>query len=400
VTKLTGAAGNWLFALLILAGGSVASYFLLVGKPRPEPAAVLEAPAPQVDVMVARPAERALSVRTQGSVRPLRQIKLIARVGGRIEETAPDFADGGFFRAGEPLLKIEDVDYRLAIARAEAGVAAARQRVAEEKGRALQARREWRDLGSEDANALFLRQPQLAAAEADLGAALAALASARLDMERTAVLAPFNGRISTKLVDAGQYVTPGTVLAEAYDTDVAQVRLPLTDRQVALLDLPLSYDNEARKEDAGVAVTLRARFAAKDWEWPARIVRTDASIDVDSRVVYAVAEVERPFSREPGSERPPLSPGLFVHAEISGRLIEGVTSLPRSALRSDGTVMLVDGGQRARPREVVVLHSTPREVWLQGLDEGERVIVAESVPTLAGSEVSVKVLGNLADVSF
>jgi RND family efflux transporter MFP subunit len=400
VTKLTGTAGNWLMALLILAGGSAVSYFLLVGKPRPHPVEVQAEPMPQVDVMLARPAERALAVRTQGSVRPLREIKLVARVAGRIEAAADGFAEGGFFRSGEQLLKVEDVDYQLAIAQAEAGVAAARQRVAEEKGRALQARREWRDLGSEDANALFLRKPQLAAAEADLGAALAGLESARLDLERTAVVAPFNGRISAKLVDVGQYVTPGTVLAEAYATDVAQVRLPLTDRQVALLDLPLGYDNEPAEPGAGAEVTLRARFAGRDWEWPARIVRTDASIDVDSRVVYAVAEVDRPFSRQPGSERPPLSPGLFVHAEIAGRRIDNVAALPRSALRSDGTVMLVDSGRRTRAREVRVLHSTPREVWLQGLEAGDRVIVAQSAPALAGTEVSVKVLGNLADASL
>lgn len=386
--------GSW--ALLVLAVGAAIVYALWVGKPEPLPAPPAK-PAPvQVDVIPADPAVRALSVVTQGTVRPLREIKLVSQVAGRVESTSASFAEGGFFSEGDTLLKVEDVDYHFAIARAESQVAQARQKVAEEKGRALQARREWRELGSDEANALFLRKPQLASAEAALSAAEADLAAARLDLVRTAIAAPFNGRISVKHVDLGQYVAPGTVIAEIYDTDVAQVRLPLTGSQVALLDLPLSYDNQSPQGDQGAPVTLRAQFANRSWEWQGRIVRTDASIDVDSRLVNAVAEIERPFAKEPGSQRPPLSPGLFVNATITGRELSGVSLLPRSALRSDSSVMVVDSQQRARMRSVEVLRSTPRQVWIQGLKTGERVIVSEFSQALAGMEVSVKNVAGLA----
>ena len=126
-------------------------------------------------------------------------------------------------------------------------------------------------------------------------------------------------------------------------------------------------------------------------------MRTDASIDINSRVVYAVAEIPRPFAREPGSDRPPLSPGLFVSATISGRDLEAVSVLPRRALRSDGTVMLVDAANIASPRQVQVLQSNPSQVWVQGLAEGERVIVREPVRTLAGAEVQTREVGQLAD---
>ena len=325
-------ARNGFWALLVLILGAGASYGLLISKPGPEPQTPPAYTPPLVDVVAAAPAMRSLSVETQGTVRPLREIKLVTQVGGRVESVSPRFAVGGFFEAAEQLVKVEDVDYQFVIARAESQVAAARQRVAEEQGRALQARREWRDLGSEQANALFLRKPQLASAQAALRASEADLAAARLDLERTSISAPFNGRISEKFVDVGQYVAPGTAIAAVYDTDVAQVRLPLTDRQVALLDLPLHYDNTLTAESGGVPVVLRARFANRMWEWQGRVVRTDASIDVDSRVVYAVAEVQQPFAREPGSRRPPLSPGLFVHASINGRELQAVSVLPRSAL--------------------------------------------------------------------
>jgi RND family efflux transporter MFP subunit len=387
--------GSWA-ALVLLVGGAL-TYVLWTGKADPAPQAPPVSEPPRVDVVAADPARRALSVHTQGTVRPLREIKLVSQVGGRVQSVSPHFSAGSFFAADEQLLKIEDVDYEFDIARAQSQVAAARQRVAEEEGRALQAKREWRDLGSDKANALFLRKPQLASAQAALQAAEADLDAARLDHDRTTISGPFNGRISEKLVDVGQYITPGTPIAAVYDTDVVQVRLPLTDRQVALLDLPLNYDKDPQTRAVGVPVTLKARFASRDWEWQGRIVRTDASIDVDSRVVYAVAEVDKPFARDQDSGRPPLSPGLFVSADITGRQLPDVSILPRSALLSDDAVMLVDVGERIATRPVRVLWSNSRQAWVQGLERGDRVVVRGASQLIAGTEVTANNVDELAD---
>lgn len=378
--------------------GLALSWGLLVSKPEPVSEALPAEAAPLVDVVSVEPQSLGLDVTTQGTVRPVLAIDLVSRVAGRVESVAADFAAGSFFRQGAPLVAIEDADYRFAIARARSQVAAAEQRVAEEEGRALQARREWRDLGNSAANALFLREPQLASARAALKAAQADLAAAELDLERTRVAAPFNGRISEKFVDVGQYVSPGTRIARVYATDAVEVRLPLTDRQVALLDLPLHY----RSEDSTLelpAVTLRATFASRDWDWQGRIVRTDASIDENSRVVYAVAEVKAPFARGPGGERPPLVPGMFVSATIAGRTLEAVTSLPRSALLSDTVVMLVDGRQQVLERAVSVLQSEGGQVWVQGLQRGDRVIIRESTVTVAGMRVEVNEVARVAGAS-
>ncbi len=379
---------NGIWALLVLLVGCGISYALWVGKPGPEPEAAIESSPPVVDVVTAIPSLRSLSVQTQGSVRPLREIQLVSQVGGRVESASALFTEGSFFRAGEVLVEVEDIDYQFAITRAESRVADARQRVAEEQGRALQSKREWRDLGTEQANDLFLRKPQLASAQASLKASEADLAAAQLDLARTSIAAPFNGRISEKNVDIGQFITPGTAIATIYDTDVVQVRLPLTGRQVALLDLPLNYENQSASTTAGAAVLLRVSFANKFWEWQGRIVRTDATIDESSRLVYAVAEVHKPFAYEPGNERPPLAPGLFVEATISGRPLPQVSLLPQSALRSDGSVMIVDSEQRAQLRPVAVVQSAGDQVWVQGLEAKERVIVREPMLIVAGMQVT------------
>lgn len=378
-----------LYAAGVMTVGLLLATVLLTGKPSPVPQPPAQRELPTVDVITVEPASRELTVTTQGTVRPLREIDLVNRVAGRVESVAPEFAEGGFFRSGDLLLKIEEVDYRFAIARAESQLAAARQRVAEEQGRAQQARREWRDLGSPEANALFLREPQLASARSALAAAEADLAAARLDLDRTRIVAPFNGRVSEKLADEGQYLPPGSRVARVYATDTALVRLPLTDRQVALLDLPLYYRSEEDEADPVPAVLLTATFGNRDWQWQGRVVRTDAHIDENSRMIYAVAEVADPFARKPGSERPPLAPGMFVTATIAGRPLAAVTELPRSALRRNDQVMLVDGRRRVAVREVRLLRSADGRVWVQGLQRGERVIVREPTVLVAGMEVAV-----------
>jgi multidrug efflux pump subunit AcrA (membrane-fusion protein) len=141
---------------------------------------------------------------------------------------------------------------------------------------------------------------------------------------------------------------------------------------------------------------LRARFADREWAWEGRIVRTDASIDVDSGVIYAVAEVERPFQRNPDTGRPPLAIGLFVTAEVQGRELKDVVTLPRAALRNDGSILLVDGNDRLQQRQVRLLKSNAREAWVQGVAINERVVVSQPALAIAGMAVTVKNVESLA----
>ena len=374
--------------VVVLVAGLALSYGLVTGKPEPKARPAVAGSAPLVQVVTAAPADIALSVTTQGTVRPRREVDIVSQVGGRIIEVSDHFSQGSFFLQNEHLVKVEDADYRFALVRARARVADAAQNVAIERGRVRQAAREWRDLGNDEANELFLRKPQLASAEATLRAAEADLGQAELDLQRTAIAAPFEGRISEKYVDLGQYITPGTPIARVYSTDVVEVRLPLTDRQVALLDLPLSYQDHSLTAP-GASVVLSARFADQQWQWQGEIVRTDASIDIDSRVMYAVVEVREPFAKGPQSERPPLAIGLFVEAEITGRNIAQVSVLPRNALRNDGSVLVADAQDRLQVRAVRMLKSSLRQAWVEGLAEGERVVVSRLPMAIAGMSVTV-----------
>lgn len=378
------------YTALVLVVGLAIAFALLVGKPRPEARPEQPRERPGVDVLAVQLEDTVLVVHTQGTVAPRREIDLVAQVAGTVVSVAGHFANGGFFTAGDELLLIEPADYEHALVRAESQLADAQQLLATEKARAVQAKREWRDLGSQEANDLFLRKPQLAATQAALRAAEAERDQARLDLTRTRIVAPFNGRVREARVDLGQYVTTGAAVARYYSTDVVEVRLPVTDRQLALLDLPRGYEGEGMELQPEVEIS--AVIGGERWTWQGRITRTDASIDVDSRLLYAVAEVDAPFARDAGSKRPPLNVGQFVEARIAGRAQEGVVILPRRALQPEDRIWVLDDADRLVSQRVNVLQADESQVVVRGnLPEGSRVVVQPLSVMIAGQVVSPRV---------
>lgn len=332
-------------------------------------------------------ADRRLMVRSQGTVRPRTESNLVPEVGGRIVQVSPSFVAGGYFGRNDLLLSIDRTDYLQALVQAEAAVAQAELRLATERAEGEIATREWEELGSGEAPALTARVPQLAEATAQLRATEAQRDRAARDLERTAIRAPYAGRVRSKQVDLGQFVTPGVLLASIYSVDKAEVRLPLADDELAFVDLPLGYRG-GRREAPRPPVTLIANFGGKEHRWKGRIVRTEGEIDPLTRMVHAVAEIEDPYGQDGPSDRPPLAVGLYVEAEIEGREVPSVVELPRSSLRDESRVLVVDDEDRLRFREVSLLRMTGDTLLVSdGLEDGERVCLTPLVAVSDGMRV-------------
>jgi len=349
--------------------GLVATWVVLTAKSEPQAGAPPERPAPMVEVITAAPADHELRVRTQGTVRAKTQVELAAQVAGRVVKVSENFADGGFFQAGDILLTIEPDDYEFALARTEAALAQAEQRLAEERGRSRQAEREWRELGSAEANDLFLRKPQLRAAELAVTAAEADVAAAKLALDRTIIRAPFDGRVLQKRADVGQFVGNGTPLAQVYAVEALELRLPVSDAQLALLPESLLTSSGGL---VGASVAITVNIGDKVWNFSAPIVRAEAEIDRRSRVANLIAE----FSGSPEIKegRPQLTPGVFARAEIMGRPVPGVIELSNSALSPDGHILVVNEQSVLERRDVAVVNREKDRVWISGIGEGEAVV--------------------------
>ena len=313
-----------------------------------------------------------LNVTSQGTVRPRTESQLVSEIAGRVTWVAPSFAEGGFFELGDVLITIDPFDYQQAVVSARSQLAQARLRLAQEEAEADVAVREWDALGRGNPRALTLREPQLEDARASVAGAEASLERAKRDLERAEIVAPFAGRVRKKNVDIGQFVRVGDAVATIYAVDIAEVRLPLPDEQLAYLDLPLSYRGGA--DQPAPRVTLRATFAGEAHEWQGRIVRTEGEIDPVSRMVHAVAEVLDPYA--PGS-RPPLAVGMYVEAEIAGRTARNVAVVPRAALRGRDRVLVVDADDRLSFREIDILRATTDAIYVRdGLADGDLVVVS------------------------
>ncbi len=316
-----------------------------------------------------------LKVSTQGEARPQIEIDLVPQVGGKVVYVSPNFIEGGIFRKGETLLRIEDADFKVAVIRAQAGVAQAQQVLVREQAEGEIARQDYAELGRGEPSPLALREPQQAQARASLQAAQAELDSAKLNLSRTEVRAPFAGRVRSKTSDIGQFVTPGSRLARIFSTNIVEVRLPLSDDQLSKLDLPLAYF--AKDRASAPRVDLSALVAGKVRYWDGHIMRTDSAYDTATRALFAIVEVVDPYGKGASEDGVPLAPGLFVDADINGKTYENVITFPRDGLRPQDEVYVVDDKGKAEIRQVSVLDSTAeRAVLTGGVSAGELVVLS------------------------
>jgi RND family efflux transporter MFP subunit len=376
---------TWLLPIVVLAGALIATVMMIGSRPEPpkKDAPIRE---PLVEVEPARPFAGEFLLLAQGSVMPRTQTTLISEVNGAVVAVAEQFNVGGFFGKGDVLLRIDSKDYQAALRRAEAQVANRQALLAQEQARAEQARRDWENLRRPgQPSELVLRVPYVAEAEANLRSAQADLQQARINLERTVIRAPFAGMLREKRVDIGQYVGTGTQLALLFSVDSAEVRLPLTDHDVAFVQLPAPGSTTG-----GVSMMLRADVGGERVQWPARLVRSENVVDERSRVVYAVAAVDDPYGVLGRRQGPPLPFGTFVEAEIPATIGHQVVGVPRHAVRGTNQVMTVDADSRLRLREVAIVRSDNQHAFIDGgIEPGERIIVSTLEAAVDGMAVRV-----------
>jgi RND family efflux transporter MFP subunit len=333
-----------------------------------------------------------ISVLAQGTVTPHRETSIVSEVAGKILKVSPSFNAGGYVAEGEVLIEIDDGNYQANLMRARASVESAESALATEKGRAEVAYNEWQKLPknsqrSQDATDLYLRKPQLEQAQAQLLAAQADLQKAQDDLERTIIRAPYDALIRSKRSDLGQYVSPGTPLAEVFAVDYAEVRLAIPQGKLAYLDLPgvSGYDT---LEQAPM-VDLYTDVSGEVTHWTARLHRTEGVFDERSRVLFTVARVSDPYALDIGDTQP-LRMGTFVKANIVGKLFEDLVALPRHVIRAGNMVWVVDDQMRLRNRKVSTLRTEGKQIYVNsGLQEGDLVSLTNISGAIPGTSVQI-----------
>ena len=356
-----------LIPLLVLVAGVFVGAFIVATGPELEP----QSTPPLIPVVNTVPAVLEtvrLAVSTHGTVVPKSESDLVAEVSGRIVHVSGALVSGGFFAEGDVLVEIERVDYEVAHAQAKAQLAAARS----DLGRAQRGYRRHQSLAEAQSGSQAQQDDalnRLLIARASLEEAVARQTRAARDLERTRLVAPYDGRVRSERVDVGQFVNRGESVATLYSTDFAEIRLPVLDRELAYLPLSLARPLDA--ESPPVQVTLRAEFAGVEHTWHAQVVRTEGELDSKTRMVNVIAQVAGPYDPSNGS---PLTVGMFVEAEILGREEADVIVVPRTALQANGRMYVVGEDGRLAFRDVDILRVSGETVYVQGgIAEGELI---------------------------
>lgn len=377
--------------IAIIGGAVIISIAMNLLKPAP-----LKAESPDTAVAVKtkilQRTEAKLVVESQGTVVPRTRTSLTSEVSGTVIEVSPHFVVGGVFKAGDLLLQLDPTDYEVALQRANANLISMNAQLTFEQARAVQAEKEWGMTGrpAEEAPLLALRKPYLEEARANVLQAEAEVKQAQLKLQRATIRAPYAGMVSEKSVDIGQYVTIGATLGETFATDFAEVRLPLTKK-----DLSMMNSFSTANKDHDLQITLRGSIDENITEWQADLVRTEGVIDQASRALYIVAQIDDPYGRLQSSEAAgkPLLMGTFVSAIIGGKSIDNAFAIPRSALLQGNKVALVDDQQRLRLRVIEPIFADSGYYYVsQGLEEGDEIIVSAVGVPIDGMKVSPEAL--------
>ncbi len=373
---------------------AIAAAFAL-SKARKPPEKVSEAKAAiLVEVQPVTRQNVVYQIESQGAVTPKTETSLVSEVNGLIVKVADDFVEGGFFNAGDLLVQIEPADYQTGVKAAEAALANAQAALEEEKARVKVAEEDWRSYQAGTAPQLGLRRPQLASALAKVRSAEADVERAKRDLARTEIRAPYAGIVKSRSVDLGQFVGRGTTIGTIYGTDIAEVRLPLTDNDLAYLNLPKPNQTGARP-----AVMLEAVVAGQTLHWPAELARTEGVLDERSRVIYAVAEVQDPYQLTTAT-RAPLRFGRFVQAKIVGREALQVVVIPRYLLRPSDQLLVVDAASKLQFRQVNIDRSDEKQAFIQdGFVEGDQILYSPVTNPMPGLIVRVNGAANVSPAS-
>lgn len=336
-------------------------------------------------------ADRPIAVPAEGAVIPTRQVTVKPEVQGLVVRHHPALVAGGFVGEGEEIVGIDRSNYELALEEHQAALEEAQFEVSVEEGRQVVAKREFglleKDLDDDEVNkSLVLREPHLAKAKALVAKAENLIAKAELDLERTALTAPFNAVVIEESIEVGQLVESGDTICTLVGTDAfwVEVTVPFEDLKWIRLG---EGDQPGSK-----AIVFLDTGNGESVSWAGEVERLLGDLHPTSRMARLVVRVNDPLGRDSGDDEPtklPLLLGSFVEVKIEAGVLENVIEIPRSALRDGDNLWVVDEEDELQIRATEVM-------WTQGesllvantIGEGEELIVSDLRAALPGMKVN------------
>ncbi len=351
--------------------------FVILRKMRPAPPqAPVKKEIPVVEILEAVPSDHDVVITGTGTLYPVDRVNLQPEVSGKIVYLSKNMRNGGTFKKGETLFRIDPREYELAVKSAEAEVKRQQVQLSREQMESEVAKSEWERYSKENPDAvpgeLTLRKPQLELQQAALKAAEAKLESAKLRLDKTVIRAPFGGRVVQRNVSRGQVVAPGTVLSSIQGNKKYEVSIPLTGDDLKWVDF--------EKVEKGT-LTAKVNFvsAGKKVALTGTVRTDEAELDKRSRMGRVVIEVEDKEST--------VRSGMFASVEVPGGKLENSFVIPRHALR-DGKIYLMKE-KRLSVNSIKLLRLQDGKAIIDGIIKGDKVIISPLEVAVEGMELKV-----------
>ena len=392
-TGSAGSATNMLYRIprklrivsCILLISATIIFLLNTFKPEAQKRAIPETVV-RVDTITTQPTNYPIIVNANGTVEAQTRGDLVAQIRGEIVAVSDNFNTGGTFKKGDVLIQIDQRDYQADLSQALALLSQADAAYRQEQATAKQAKLDWKRLGnSTPAPDLVLRKPQLTAAKAQYDSAKAAADGAQLNLSRTTITAPYDGRVIERKAVLGQYLAVGTPIAEVFAIGGVEVRLPISQDEFSQLGLD-SFSAESEAVNP-YTVSITSTVGNQGYQWDAVITRTDSTFDINTRQIDIIAEVQDPFGNISG--QPALKIGQFVSARIQGRTIENVFVIPNKSIREGSYVYVVRDGKLAKQTINIQWQDDQNALIGSGITNGEQVVTTSLNSTLAGASAKL-----------
>jgi len=337
---------------------------------------------PEVGVMTVQPASQPIVADLPGRTNPFMISEVRPQVGGIIRQRA--FTEGALVKAGELLYQIEPAPYQASYQSAAAALQKTEATLTTLK---LKADR-YKELVK--INAISKQdnddaQAALQQGEADVAAARAALATAKINLDFTRVVSPITGFVSTSTVTPGALVTASQEIALTTVQQLDPIYVDVIQSSSDLLKL--KHDIASGKLSSTAQKEIPVRVVLEDgstYAHPGKLKFSGISVNTTSGAVTLRAVVPNPEGI--------LLPGMYVHALIDVAEDKAAILVPQRAVtrntRGEPTVLLVDANQKV-VQQTLETSGAQGDQWrvIKGLQAGDRVIMDGIQGISVGSEV-------------
>lgn len=357
--------------LIIGAATLIASVLYILGQVSPQP---IEEPAPlDVNVQILIPIDYEVKIKSTGTTTPITQTILTSEVGGEVIYRSKKFSEGSSIIIGEILAKIDDTDLQLQYKNALLQLASAEVQFAVQQAEAEIAQEAWKQVGEGAAQDLTAKKPQLKQAKAALEVAKAQVQSAEKKLNKTEITAPYTGRIKDINIDLGSTILPGQPVGSMYTSNEIEVTLSIKDSDLRFLDIPM--DGRKLNPDQKSLVVIKSLYKGEMQEWSGNLERVDGVIDPMTRMIKLIANFKNNFIED---TKPILPIGLFVEAEVSGKILIDVFMIPNTALTPNDELLVVNQDNTLEIRKVKIITKMKDHIIVKKeMKAGERVVVSK-----------------------